>query len=210
MLAAGIQKSREFLKFIKLLAGRVGEIVDFSSLGNDADVDSKTIKDWISVLERMHIIALVMPFSSNLSTRLIKSPKVFFLDTGLACRLQGWTSTAPILSSPQQGHLFENLVFSEIFKFNLNFQLGWQIYHWRSRDGEEIDFVVETHPKKFLFIEAKVSSTGRKSLDHHPELKKVFRNDLPDLWVCRQEGERTLDNNIPIASLSDFLQKHRT
>ncbi|HWU43988.1 MAG TPA: ATP-binding protein [Bdellovibrio sp.] len=146
VLAAGIQKSREFLKLTRLLAGRVGEILDFSSLGNDAGVDAKTAKEWISILERMHIIALVMPFSSNLSSRLIKSPKIYFIDTGLACRLQGWTSAAPILTSPQQGHLFENLVFSEIFKLNLNHQLGFQIFHWRSKDGEEIDFLIQKNP----------------------------------------------------------------
>ncbi|MGZ3744435.1 MAG: DUF4143 domain-containing protein [Pseudobdellovibrionaceae bacterium] len=92
VLAAGIQKSRKFLKFIKLLAGRTGCILEFSGFGADVGVDSKTIKEWISILERMHIISLVSPFSTNLSSRLIKSPKVYFIDTGLACRLQGWTA----------------------------------------------------------------------------------------------------------------------
>lgn len=67
-----------------LLAGRVGELLDFSGLANEVGVDSKTIKDWVSTLERMQIISLVMPFSSNLSSRLTKAPKVYFIDTGLA------------------------------------------------------------------------------------------------------------------------------
>jgi predicted AAA+ superfamily ATPase len=205
VLAAGIQKSREFLKFVQLLAGRVGELLDFSSLGNDAGVDAKTIKEWVSVLERMHIIALVMPFSSNLSSRLIKSPKVYFIDTGLACRLQGWTSAAPILTSPQQGHLFENLVFAEIFKLNINYQLGWQIYHWRSRAGEEIDFLIQQDPKTFFFIEAKVSPASPRNPMTLPEVKKVFQKKAPPLFVCHQEGERILGDNIPIAFLSRFL-----
>jgi len=205
VLAAGIQKSREFLKFVQLLAGRVGELLDLSSLGNDAGVDAKTIKEWVSVLERMHIIALVMPFSSNLSSRLVKSPKVYFIDTGLACRLQGWTSAAPILTSPQQGHLFENLVFAEIFKLNINYQLGWQIYHWRSREGEEIDFLIQQDPKTFFFIEAKVSPASPKNLMTLPEVKKVFQKKTPPLFVCHQEGERIFNDNIPIAFLSQFL-----
>ena len=86
MLATGIQKSREFLKFVRLLAGRVGELLDYSNLGTDAGVDSKTTKEWVSILERMHIIAFALPFSSDLSSGLIKSPKVYFIDTGLACR----------------------------------------------------------------------------------------------------------------------------
>jgi predicted AAA+ superfamily ATPase len=205
VLAAGIQKSREFLKFVRLLAGRVGELLDFSSLGNDAGVDGKTIKDWVSVLERMHIIALVMPYSSNLSSRLIKSPKVYFIDTGLACRLQGWTSAAPILTSPQQGHLFENLVFSELFKMNLNYQLGWQIFHWRSRDGEEVDFLIQKDPQSFLFVEAKVSARKPRNLKHFAEIKKVFKEKCPEILVCHQEGEQSLGSMVPISLLKNFF-----
>jgi predicted AAA+ superfamily ATPase len=208
VLAAGIQKSREFLKFVRLLAGRVGGILDLSSLGRDAGVDSKTIKEWISILERMHIISLVMPFSSNLSTRLIKSPKVYFLDTGLACRLQGWTSAEPILTSPQQGSLFENLVFSEIFKLNNNYQLGWQIYHWRSREGEEIDFLIQKNPNQFIFIEAKVSSVKVKNVSVLPEVRKVFQEKLPQLIVCHQEGEHILNQQVPLAQLKEFLLRN--
>lgn len=207
VLAAGIQKSFEFLKFVKLLAGRIGGLLDFSSLSNDVGVDAKTIKDWISVLQSMHIIELVQPYSSNLSTRLIKSPKVFFIDTGLACRLQGWTSPEPILTSPQQGGLFENLVFSEIHKLNINYQLGWQIYHWRSRAGEEIDFLIQKDPKSFIFVEAKVSSQKIQDLNSFPEVKKVFKNNFPQTIMCHQEGEHILSGNVPIAKLKDFLLK---
>ena len=205
VLSAGIQKSREFLKFIKLLAGRVGEILDFSSFANDVGVDSKTIKEWTSVLERMHVISLVMPFSSNLSKRLIKSPKVYFNDTGLACRLQGWTSAAPIITSPQQGHLFKSLVFSEIFKLNINYQLGLEIFHWRSRDGEEVDFLVQNGPNEFLFIESKVSPVNGVDLKNYPEIRKVFRDEIPRLIVCHQEGNMVLNNKVPISKLSEYL-----
>jgi predicted AAA+ superfamily ATPase len=206
ILSAGIQKSREFLKFIKLLAGRIGNILDLSNLGNEAGVDSNTIKDWISILEKMNIIYLVMPFSSNLSNRLIKSPKVYFLDTGLACRLQGWSIAEPILTSPQQGSLFENLVFAEIYKTNINFQLGWEIYHWRSRDGEEIDFLIHTEPSKFIFIEAKVSPIHPKKIEDFREVKKIFPTNTPQIIVCHQEGENILNNLVPIAKLKEFLK----
>lgn len=207
VLAAGIQKANEFLKFAKLLAGRVGQLLDFSSLANDVGVDSKTIKEWISVLEKMHVVALVQPYFTSLSKRLIKSPKIYFLDTGLACRLQGWSSAEPILTSPQQGALFENLVFSELFKLNLNYQLGFQIFHWRSRDQEEIDFLIQFSNKDFLFIEAKVSAQRPSSYVDFPEVKKIFKNDPPPIFIVHQEGERILNQNIPIAFLKDFLLK---
>jgi predicted AAA+ superfamily ATPase len=155
----------------------------------------------------MHIIASVMPYSSNLSSRLSKSPKIYFIDTGLACRLQGWMSAEPILTSPQQGLLFENLVFSEIFKLNLNYQLGWQIFHWRSRDGEEVDFLVQRGPKDFLFIEAKVSPAKMKNPSDFPEVGKVFKGDPPAFIVCHQEGLRPLHDLVPLACLRDFLLK---
>ena len=205
VLAAGIQKSREFLKFVRLLAGRVGEILDFASIGRDAGVDNKTVKDWVSVLERMHVIALVQPYSSNLSSRLVKSPKVYFLDTGLACRLQGWTSHEPILTSPQQGHLFENLVLAELYKLNINYQLNWQIFHWRSRAGEEVDFLLQRGPGSYLFIEAKVSSRAPQDLARFPEVRKVFIDKAPAIVVCHQEGERVLDRRVPVAQLKEFL-----
>lgn len=205
VLSAGIKKSREFFRFVKLLAGRIGGILDLSGLGADIGVDGKTIKDWISVLERMHIIALVPPFFSNLSSRLIKSPKVYFIDTGLACRLQGWTSAEPILTSPQQGPLFENLVFSEIFKLNLNFNLGWQIFHWRSRDGEEIDFLIQKSSSEFIFIEAKVSPVTPMDHRDRPEVRKIFKLTPPKMLVCHQEGEHILGPRVPIAMLKTVL-----
>jgi predicted AAA+ superfamily ATPase len=205
VLSAGILKSREFLKFIKLLAGRVAGLLDYSSLANDAGVDSKTIKDWVSVLEKMHVISLVMPYSSNLSSRLTKSPKIYFLDTGLACRLQGWTTPEPILTSPQQGALFENLVFSEIYKLNINFDLGWQIYHWRSKDGEEIDFLIQKDPLHYLFIEAKVSPVSIKPPEIFPEVKKVFKSKVPSLIVCHQEGTEVLSHHVPVALLKSYF-----
>lgn len=189
-----------------LLAGRVGELLDLTSFSRDLGVDAKTIKNWISVLERMHIIALVMPYSSNLSKRLMKSPKVYFWDTGLACRLQGWMSATPIVTSPQHGHLFENLVFAELAKINSNFQLGWKIFHWRSRDAEEIDFIIQKSPQDFIFIEAKVSAFAQVA-DHtsYPEVKKVFKKKIPDRLICHKEGERVLEQKVPIALLAQTL-----
>ncbi len=205
VLAAGIHKSLEFLKFIKLLAGRVGEILDISGLANETGVDAKTAKEWLSILAKMHIIFLVPPYATNLTKRLIKSPKIYFIDTGLACRLQGWTSAHPILTSPQQGHLFENLVFSEIYKMEINYQKGWSIYHWRSRDGEEIDFLLQMNPNEFVFIESKVSPFKSKDHSDFPEVKKIFKNKIPTLLICHQEGENILANKVPISHLKNVL-----
>jgi predicted AAA+ superfamily ATPase len=206
VLAAGIIKRREFLKFTSLLAGRVGTLLDLSSLASEVGVDGKTVKDWVSVLETMHLIVLVPPFFSNLSSRLVKSPKIYFIDTGLACRLQGWGSAEPILTSPQQGHLFENLVFSEIFKMNINFQLGIKIFHWRSRDGEEIDFLLEFEPENYIFVEAKVTARSKIDISDLPQIKKVFKT-TPPVILCHQQGTEVLHQGVPISRLRDYLLK---
>ena len=207
VLAAGINKRREFLKFISLLAGRVGEILDLSGLSNEVGVDAKTIKEWVSIVETMHLVCLVQPFSSNLSKRLIKSPKVYFIDTGLACRLQGWNTPEPILTSPQQGDLFENLVFSEIFKLNINYQMGFKIFHWRSREGEEVDFILEINPNEHLFVEAKVTPRPDIDISKYPQVKKIFKENVPEIIQCHQNGHQILDKNVPIAFLKNLLLK---
>jgi hypothetical protein len=204
VLAAGIQKAREFLRFVQLLAGRTGQLLDMASFGRDCAVDNKTIKEWLSVLERMALIYLVPPFASNLSTRLIKSPKAYFCDTGLACRLQGWTSAQPILTSPQQGHLFENLVVAELARTNQNFGLGLQIFHWRSRDREEVDFVVQVSPTRWLMIEAKVTAQDPPRASDLPEARKVFGR-VPRIILCHQEGSGVRGDRVPIANLQSFL-----
>jgi uncharacterized protein len=207
VLSAGIQKRSEFLKCIRLLAGRVGELLNLNDLAVSVGVDSKTIKDWISVLEKMQIVALVYPYSTNLSKKLIKTPKLYFLDTGLACRLQGWTAAVPIMTSPQQGHLFENLVFSELVKFKQNHLVDLDIFFWRSRDGEEVDFLLQLGPEKFFFLEAKVTAQKLPNLNSHREVKKVFKEQIPEVFLCHQEGDFILDRKIPLSMLSDFLLK---
>jgi predicted AAA+ superfamily ATPase len=205
VLSAGIQKSSEFLKFCKVLSGRTGQIISYSELASDVGVSSVTIKDWLSILEKMKIVVLVQPFHANLSKRLVKSPKVYFLDTGLACRLQGWSESLPILSSPQIGGLFETLVFAEIYKTIINFGLSWKIYYWRSRAGEEVDFLIEEDNGQFLFIEAKKSAQSLPQIHLYPELKKVFKSNIPDCILCHMEGDRVFNRKVPIAFLRDYL-----
>lgn len=205
VLSAGIQKSSDFFRFCKVLAGRTGQILSYTDLANDVGVSAGSIKDWVSVLEKMKIIALVDPFFSNLSKRLIKSKKIYFLDTGLACRLQGWSESLPILNSPYIGGLFETLVFSEIYKTIINFGLGWSIHYLRSREGEEVDFLIEKDNKTFLFIEAKKSPQSPPPVHLYPEIKKIFKDQIPECIVCHMEGDKVFNRNVPIAFLKDYL-----
>ena len=120
-------QKKEFHTVLGMLAARTGNILNHSSLAKDSGVKSVTINEWISVLERTALIYLLPPLEANLNKRLTKSPKVYFLDTGLATRLQGWMDHYPLLTSPQAGALFETLVLSEIVKCLMNFGKNWKV-----------------------------------------------------------------------------------
>lgn len=114
--SAGVEKRREFLNVLRLCAARVGELLNYDSLSNDSGVSGPTVKSWISILESNQIIKILNPFFTNLNKRLIKMPKVYFLDVGICARLQSHQEANTILMSPHAGHLFESLILSEIIK----------------------------------------------------------------------------------------------
>lgn len=162
--SAGVEKISDFLRLLKLLAARTGELINFESLGKDAGVRGKTIKEWISILEKNMIVYSLAPYSSNLNKRLIKSPKIYFLDTGICTRLQSHQEEESILFSPQAGHLFENLVLAEILKTKANYLQEFEISFWRTKEKEEIDFIVETS-KQIFFLEAKMGSAQSQRIE---------------------------------------------
>jgi len=140
----GVQKRREFEVFLKMCALRTGQIVNCDDLARDVGVSASTIKEWLSVLEDSFIIKLVHPLHSNRTKRLIKSPKLYFLDMGLAAYLGGWFSVETLLHGPLAGAAFETHVFGNLMWYCLHRARPVEIHFWRTRDGEEVDFIVST------------------------------------------------------------------
>ncbi len=130
-----------FERFLRLCAGRTGQILNMSSLGNECGVSGKTIREWISVLEASYILKLLKPFSANLNCRLVKSPKLYFLDTGLACYLLGILKPEHLMSHPLKGALFETLIVSEIFKETCNRGEDDTLSYFRDNKGHEVDLI---------------------------------------------------------------------
>lgn len=153
--AAGIEKKAAFTKVLQLLAGQVGELINFSSLAAATGVESTTVQSWTLLLEQNGILKLVQPHMNSLNKRLIKTPKLYFEDVGLAVRFQGWTEFPPLFVSPYFGHLIENLVYSEISRFYSNSLIEPKVSFIRTKEKVEIDFLVELPNKKFVAIEAK-------------------------------------------------------
>ena len=134
-----------FRRFLVAVAARNGEILNYNSLSEDADIDTTTAKRWISVLEASDIIYLLRPYSSNKLTRAIKSPKIVFLDTGLCAYLCGWNTMEALENSSTAGHYLETFIISELIKNKRNNKdtLNYDIYFYRDRDKKEIDLIIE-------------------------------------------------------------------
>lgn len=136
------QNMNLFRKFMELLAGRTGQIINFSALGIEVGVDYKTIQSWCSLLEAGFMIFFLRPYFKNFSKRIVKSPKVYFYDTGLACNLLGIKSAAELTKHWARGALFENMVISDIAKNYSNAGQQPSLYFWRDNKGVEIDLLL--------------------------------------------------------------------
>lgn len=131
-------KSR-FEKFMVLLAGRVGQLLNLSSLAGDVGVSSTTLEEWLSVLEASYICFRLRPFFSNISKRMVKTPKIYFHETGLACHLLGISTPEQLMRDPLRGSLFENMVVAEAFRRRTNVGKEPDIHFLRTSKGFEID-----------------------------------------------------------------------
>ncbi len=150
-----------FDKFIRLCAGRNGQLVNFSTLAADAGISTMTAKRWLSVLQASFIVALVPPHYRNFRKRLIKSPKLYFFDTGLLAFLLGARTPEELAFHALRGAVFESFVYSELYKAHVHSRLLPSIYFWHDFKGHEVDFILERGPK-FLPIEAKSGETLAK------------------------------------------------
>jgi predicted AAA+ superfamily ATPase len=206
VLSAGIHKVREFLRTARLLAGRTAQLLVASNIAQDAGVKQPTVQEWISVLERMQILATVEPYSSSLSHRLLRTPKVYFLDVGLATRLQGWSEAAPLLVSPQVGGLFETLVYSEIRKIAAAHGRDWQINYLRNKEKDEVDFFLHGANATRLALEVK---WAREEAAHWQAPARLLSllDDAPQCVVSFLGGRSSHAHvqHVSLAELGSYL-----
>lgn len=160
-----------FEKFIRLLAGRIGQVVNLESLANDVGVSAPTINSWLSALESSYVIFKVEPYFQNFTKRLVKSPKIYFTDTGLACYLLGIHNVAQVSRDPLIGNLFENMAMLEILKTHYNKGKEKNLFYFRDSKGFEIDAIIATSQGDFIPVEIKSSMTF--STDFTVNLRKM-------------------------------------
>jgi len=147
-----------FERVIRLCAGRTGQMLNMSNLAIEAGVDAKTIGSWIGILEQSFIVHRLQPHHRNFNKRVVKMPKLYFYDTGLACALLGIQTREQLIWHPLFGSLFENLMVSELIKNRFNKSMPDNLFFWRDNNGSEIDVLLDT-PQGLFPIEIKSGQT---------------------------------------------------
>jgi predicted AAA+ superfamily ATPase len=153
-----IQELETFLRFVRLCAGRTGQLLNLSSLAVECSITHNTAKAWISVLEASYIVFLLRPHHANFNKRMVKSPKIYFYDVGLVSWLLGIQTPEQIETHPQRGNIFETCIIAELMKSRLNRGERPNLYFWRDSNGSEIDVIVE-QGTRLLPVEIKSGKT---------------------------------------------------
>ncbi|MDD2426396.1 MAG: ATP-binding protein [Bacteroidales bacterium] len=159
----------QFQTFLRLCAGRIGSLFNASDLSTETGVSSTTIKSWLSVLQASYVIMLLPPYFENSRKRLIKTPKLYFNDTGLACYLLGIETEQQLARDKMRGHLFENFIISEALKYRYNSGKDNNLFFYRDSNGNEVDLLIK-NGTDFRAIEIKSSQT------YHPDFKKGLQS----------------------------------
>ena len=160
---SGTVDALKFNRFITAVAARTAQLLNYHALAEDADIDVNTAKAWVDILETLGIIFLLHPYSNNLLKRTIKTPKMYFYDTGLVCYLTKWSSPEVAESGAMSGALLENFTVSEIMKGYQNAGLEPYLYFYRDRDAKEIDVIMEGDGK-LCPLEIKKTATPDKRI----------------------------------------------
>lgn len=190
---------RDFNRFLRAAAFRTAQTLSLSDLSRDVGVSPNTIKAWISVLQASHMICLLEPYYRSIGKRLVKSPKLYFLDTGLAAHLTGLFSSQEMMSSPLAGALWETYAFNQIYRHLLLQGISNPpLYFWRTKDGQEVDFLVEKGGQ-FIALEAKLTGSPRpEMLRGLKALQDYYGGDalLKAFVICKIKEEFSLGKGI--------------
>jgi len=191
---SSIRDLATFRRFIALLASRCGQMLNKTDLAGPLGVSVPTITVWIGIMEITGQIILIQPFYENFAKRIVKSPKLYFADSGLACHLLGIRDENTLRCSPFLGPLFEGLIASEILKHRLNRGLDRGLYYFRDQQGLEVDFLIDNGNRRLTLIEAKATKTPMPDMAKPlTRLAKAIRRYDNASWLVHETGGKTTD-----------------
>lgn len=187
-----------FTRFLRLCSGRTGQILNISTLAADCGINHGTARAWLSVLEASFIITLLQPHHENFNKRLVKSPKLYFWDVGLAAHLLGIEQHSQVTHHPLVGALFETWVVTELMKQRLNMVREPRLYYWRDNAGHEVDLLFESSAG-IVPIEIKLGATIQQSawkgIDHYRRLNSAAQ---PGVLICGATERQQRSNGMQV------------
>jgi uncharacterized protein len=198
-----------FQKFVRLCAGRIGQILNTQSLANDTGVSHTTVRAWLSLLEASYIIFLLHPWYRNVSRRLVKAPKLYFYDVGLAAYLLGMESETHVSRDPLRGNLFENLVLMEAIKHRFNRGGKNAVTFYRDSRGNEVDMILESGREVFP-LEVKAGATMTedffKGLKHYADVAGELPHGGGLIYGGKEIQQRGHFRIYPVTAMAEMFE----
>lgn len=193
---AQVGDHQAFVRFVRACAARTGQMLNLSELARDVDVSVKTAKAWLSILIASFQVALVQPYHANVTKRLVKTPKLYFLDTGLCSYLTEWSSPQTLAAGAMSGPMFETYVFTELLKSWWHRMRTPNLYYYRDKDGVEVDFVIEQDQRLFP-LEVKLSATPKRDWGRAFSALERLGKEVGDAFViCLCRESMPLNRNV--------------
>ncbi|MBS1647277.1 MAG: ATP-binding protein [Bacteroidetes bacterium] len=194
-----------FTKFLRLCASYVGAILNTNELANLCDIDQKTAASWLAVLQSSYIIFLLPPHFNNLNKRIIKSPKLYFYDTGLACYLMGIYNADKLLYDRMRGQLFENLLVVEKRKTAFNLNTREQLFYWRDKTGHEIDLLSENEKGLFAYEFKSGETVGKDDFKNLLFYNSLQEKKIKTKIIYGGKQSKNFSHKGDIESWLDFI-----
>lgn len=185
-----------FLRLVRAAAARTGQLLNFADLARDVDVDQKTAKAWIGILAASGLVYLLPPWHSNLTKRLVKTPKLYFLDTGLCAYLTQWTSPESLEAGAMNGAILETFVVGEILKGYWHNGRAVNLHFYRDRDGNEIDLILEQDNRLYPIEIKKTATPSRTASRSFDYLSRLGRPVGPGAVLCLKDMPTPLSAEV--------------
>jgi predicted AAA+ superfamily ATPase len=187
-----VAQEHNFLKFLKVIAARTGQLLNYSDISNDIGISVNTTKAWTSILETSGLIFLLKPYSNNITIRTVKTPKLYFLDTGLACYLTGWDNVKVLKNGAMNGAMLETYAISEILKSYWHNGKQPRIYFYRDKNQKEIDLIIEQNDTIYPIEIKRTANPAQNDVKIFNILKSFKKNIGLGAVIC------LIDNPIPL------------
>ncbi|MFN7734216.1 MAG: ATP-binding protein [Pirellula sp.] len=193
---ARVGDETRFLRFVKAVAARTAQLLNYADMARDTDIDQKTAKAWLSILEASGLVYLLPPWHSNVTKRIVKTPKMYFFDTGLCAYLTGWSSAESLEAGAMSGAILETFMVTEILKSYWHTGKQPRFYFYRDRDGAVVDLLIEQYNRLYPVEFKKTASPGLNAAKYFKALETLQPDVGEGAVVCLKETEVAISTTV--------------